>query len=445
MSMSHGLRGTPADMERPELQAARQRVLDACNSAGIAFLDGCTEENLAEKLATGVRIIPGTPEPQGVRGDAQKGRRQVQLDNPAWLALSGEQREFGLVGERAARYQVDVSPIAAVADQSAEALQELAGFVEPGGVVAVVDPGEPPKDLWRLATVVPLTQWYCPDPVPEQPTDLDWVELGDARAPDMYRLVKETDPGPFERRTHLLGDYVGVIRDGNLVAMAGERICLPGFREVSAVCTDPGFTAGVTRKPWSGKSPCDSSGSAASPSCMCGSAARLSVRHRASTRRLASSAARNSACRSWCGCERERHDRGTAGAQVALGAGVPHRHLDPRGGVLLSRLHAHGSCGRARKPDRFALPRGVLRGSGLGLLARAHDSLLRVLLPRGQPRHLAGDPLVQCAGSQARQRATDPGERLHPVPGERTGWQGRHVPLPAEDVRKSPAGGPCRA
>ena len=166
----------------------------------------------------------------------------MQLDNPAWLALSGEQREFGLVGERAARYQVDVSPIAAVADQSAEALQELAGFVEPGQAVAVVDPGEPPEDLWRLATVVPLTQWYCPDPVPEPPTDLDWVELGDAEAADMYRLVKETDPGPFERRTHLLGDYVGVIRDRRLVAMAGERICLPGFREVSAVCTDPEFT-----------------------------------------------------------------------------------------------------------------------------------------------------------------------------------------------------------
>lgn len=166
----------------------------------------------------------------------------MQLDNPAWLALSGEQREFGLVGERAARYQVDVSPIAAVADQSAEALQELAGFVEPGQAVAVVDPGEPPEDLWHLAAVVPLTQWYCPDPVQVEPTDLDWVELGDAEAPDMYRLVKETDPGPFERRTHLLGDYVGVIRDGNLVAMAGERICLPGYREVSAVCTDPEFT-----------------------------------------------------------------------------------------------------------------------------------------------------------------------------------------------------------
>lgn len=172
----------------------------------------------------------------------------MELDNPAWPALIGEQREFGMVGERAARYQPDVSPIAAVADQSREALVELAEFVETGQAVAVVDPGEAPTALWRLATVVPLTQWYCPEPVRSTSAEVDWVELGDAESPDMYRLVKETDPGPFERRTHLLGSYVGVIRDGNVVAMAGERICFegegasPGYREVSAVCTDPAFT-----------------------------------------------------------------------------------------------------------------------------------------------------------------------------------------------------------
>lgn len=60
MSMSHGLRGTPADFARPELQAARQRVFSACKAAGIAFLDGCTEANLAAKLAEGVRISPGS-------------------------------------------------------------------------------------------------------------------------------------------------------------------------------------------------------------------------------------------------------------------------------------------------------------------------------------------------------------------------------------------------
>ena len=60
MSMSHGFREVPYDFGRPELVAARRRVLDACKAAGIAFLDGCTEETLAAKLAEGVRISHGT-------------------------------------------------------------------------------------------------------------------------------------------------------------------------------------------------------------------------------------------------------------------------------------------------------------------------------------------------------------------------------------------------
>ena len=163
------------------------------------------------------------------------------LDNPSWHALAGPQREFGIVGKRAARFLPDVSPIAAVADQSAEALRELAGFVEPGRFVALFAPGEISGDiaqLWRLAAVAPLTQWICPAPVAETSSQVDFVELGDEDAEQMYRLAKATDPGPFEMRTNRLGDYVGVKVDGVLVAMAGERICLPGYREVSAVCTD---------------------------------------------------------------------------------------------------------------------------------------------------------------------------------------------------------------
>ena len=60
MSMSHGFYDVPVDLERDELQAARLRVLNACKAAGVAFLDGCTEANLATKLAEGVRISPGT-------------------------------------------------------------------------------------------------------------------------------------------------------------------------------------------------------------------------------------------------------------------------------------------------------------------------------------------------------------------------------------------------
>jgi predicted GNAT family acetyltransferase len=38
-----------------------------------------------------------------------------------------------------------------------------------------------------------------------------------------------------------MGSYVGIRRDGALVAMAGERLRPPGWTEISAVCTDPEY------------------------------------------------------------------------------------------------------------------------------------------------------------------------------------------------------------
>jgi predicted GNAT family acetyltransferase len=57
----------------------------------------------------------------------------------------------------------------------------------------------------------------------------------------MLALVKQTQPGPFSERTIEMGRYLGHRADGRLVAMAGERMRCPGFAEVSAVCTDPGY------------------------------------------------------------------------------------------------------------------------------------------------------------------------------------------------------------
>ena len=55
----------------------------------------------------------------------------------------------------------------------------------------------------------------------------------------MIELTALTKPGPFGPRTHELGTYVGIRDGGKLVAMAGERLKVPGYTEVSAVCTHP--------------------------------------------------------------------------------------------------------------------------------------------------------------------------------------------------------------
>jgi predicted GNAT family acetyltransferase len=58
----------------------------------------------------------------------------------------------------------------------------------------------------------------------------------------MVELASLTKPGPFGTRTHELGTYLGVRVEGRLAAMAGERLKVPGFTEVSAVCAHPDHT-----------------------------------------------------------------------------------------------------------------------------------------------------------------------------------------------------------
>jgi predicted GNAT family acetyltransferase len=72
--------------------------------------------------------------------------------------------------------------------------------------------------------------------------DLELEELGAADSAAMIELTFITRPGPFEKRTYELGTYLGIRCDGRLVARAGERLKVPGYTEVSAVCTHPDHT-----------------------------------------------------------------------------------------------------------------------------------------------------------------------------------------------------------
>ena len=75
------------------------------------------------------------------------------------------------------------------------------------------------------------------------------VVLGEPDEDDMLDLTERTKPGPFLRRTHTMGGYLGVRREGRLAAMAGERLHPPGWTEISAVCTDPDFRGQGLRHP----------------------------------------------------------------------------------------------------------------------------------------------------------------------------------------------------
>jgi predicted GNAT family acetyltransferase len=73
------------------------------------------------------------------------------------------------------------------------------------------------------------------------PVEHTIVDLNVSHVQEMLALTELTKPGPFGRRTPELGSYLGVREAGQLVAMAGERLRLPEYTEISAVCTHPDY------------------------------------------------------------------------------------------------------------------------------------------------------------------------------------------------------------
>lgn len=83
--------------------------------------------------------------------------------------------------------------------------------------------------------------------------DIRIERLGEDDASQMLELALLTEPGPFFKNTHRLGDFYGVKEGSRLLAMAGERMKPDGFTEVSGVCAHPdaqgrGLAAAVMRQ-----------------------------------------------------------------------------------------------------------------------------------------------------------------------------------------------------
>ena len=181
------------------------------------------------------------------------------LDHPLWFTLNGPQSTFGTANRNAVRFLPDVSTLAALAPGAeSEAWADLYDLVAPGDYVALFffDPPPPFPDtpLLRVVYEGDYDQMVCCETqsmstsshlttsnyLTTRSTPI--VALGPIDAAEMLALVQLTEPGPFALRTPEVGRYLGVKSGpGKLVAMAGERARLPGWVEISAVCTHPDY------------------------------------------------------------------------------------------------------------------------------------------------------------------------------------------------------------
>ena len=165
------------------------------------------------------------------------------LDNIIWQALTTRQAHFAESFESARRFPREVSPLSGFAGLSDDGYASLAALVNPGASVGVfLSEAYEPRAGWDYIVGAPLLQMVCDNGGFSRSvcnSNQQVVELGTLDSPEMLALTALTKPGPFGTRTHELGLYVGIRDQGRLVAMAGERLKVPGYTEVSAVCTHP--------------------------------------------------------------------------------------------------------------------------------------------------------------------------------------------------------------
>jgi len=164
-----------------------------------------------------------------------------QLDNIIWHALSTRQAGFGVQQHNAAKFFKDVAPFGAFPKASDENYHALAALTAADETVALfLDHIAAPPKGWALLRSAPLLQMIREKPVvAEVAVKAEILSLGTNDSADMIALTSLAKPGPFSARTHELGAFYGIRQNGLLVAMAGERMKLPGHTEVSAVCTHP--------------------------------------------------------------------------------------------------------------------------------------------------------------------------------------------------------------
>jgi ribosomal protein S18 acetylase RimI-like enzyme len=162
------------------------------------------------------------------------------LLNPVYGALTGPHASFAEVRGNARRYPAAVAPFLGLPAELTDAdWADAAELLRSGGPGAMMRPEFEVPDGIKIDRVFDLVQFVAPADLPA--ADPEAVLLGVDDVPEMLALIALTDPGPFRSRTIELGTYLGIRRDGELIAMAGTRFTLPGHTEISAVCTHPAY------------------------------------------------------------------------------------------------------------------------------------------------------------------------------------------------------------
>jgi ribosomal protein S18 acetylase RimI-like enzyme len=163
-----------------------------------------------------------------------------KLDNPVWFSLSETHQSFAVDYGSVKFYHPDYCPFGGFENGNAiaKSIDEYSEIVDSFFIV-----GEKPElsNLLKLNKELVCLQMIVYNPIDVAINDAI-VKLTDEHIDVLYELVNLVQPGYFKKKTALLGNYYGIFKNEELVAVTGERMQMNDFIEVSAVVTHPNHT-----------------------------------------------------------------------------------------------------------------------------------------------------------------------------------------------------------
>ncbi|URC14877.1 GNAT family N-acetyltransferase [Flavobacterium sp. B183] len=163
-----------------------------------------------------------------------------KLDNPVWYALSENHSAFALDYDGTKFYNPDYCPFGSfiLSESTLKAIKQYELLTDSFFVV-----GEKPEidDSLTIIKELICLQMVIQDKI-QLPTGTEILKLTENHNDELLQLVNLVQPGYFKPQTPLLGNYYGIFKEAQLIAVAGERMKMNDFTEVSAIITHPDHT-----------------------------------------------------------------------------------------------------------------------------------------------------------------------------------------------------------
>lgn len=199
--------------------------MEICNEP---FIDDNAALELLKKLLPGVTSKPlQSP--------------YEELNNVMWRSLTGAHAHFSMGLGQARRYGKGFSSLVGFSDPDNPDFDSLNHLAQPGESFYCLQwTGSPPSG-WTIEKEATVIKMVWTAGMPDCSDTEALVPLQPIHAQQALDLAELTEPGPFALRTPELGEYLGYFEGNRLVAMAGERMAVRCYREISGICTHPDF------------------------------------------------------------------------------------------------------------------------------------------------------------------------------------------------------------